>query len=206
MSNFSNYTNLASIMAAIKSKFAKKTDFPIVSQAEYNALIQEGTLDPNASYYVYNAQVTGAVIDDTTTANDKLWSSQKTNNELSSKASIDDTTASATKAWSSQKTNSELTNSNKATVLTVSTSSWVADTTSQSGTTLYKKEISLSHVYVPCPEVAIGASGTTLPTKAQQTAYDLVQYATVDSSTNKLYLYASAVPSTQFYIKVTGVD
>lgn len=88
---------------------------------------------------------------------------------------------------------------------TVNTSSWSSDTTSQSGTTLYKKSISLSHVYVDSPSVEIStSSGTGLPTVAQQTAYDLLQYVTVDGTT--MYLYASAIPSDTFYINIEGVD
>lgn len=204
--NFGSYTNLTSLFTSIGNKLRKKVSFELKTQAEYNALVQAGTVDPNVDYHIYDASITAAPVDDTTTASDKVWSSNKTNTEISAKATLDDSSTVTNKVWSSKKTSDEIVNRNKATILTVSTSSWATDTTSQSGTTLYKKEISLSHVYVPCPEVAIGASGTTLPTKDQQTAYDLVQYATVDSSTNKLYLYASAVPSTQFYIKVTGVD
>lgn len=96
-------------------------------------------------------------------------------------------------------------NKHKVTIETVSTSGWATDTTSQSGTTLYKKSISLTHVYVESPSVDIGASGGAgLPTAAEQTAYDLLEYVTVDGTT--LYLYASAIPSTQFYIAVEGVD
>lgn len=331
--NFGSYTNLTSLFTSIGNKLRKKVSFELKTQAEYNALVQAGTVDPNVDYHIYDADLTCAPIDDTTTASDKVWSSSKINTELSARDKLgaknllpypyaysSSTYAGITFTVNNGKitisgtatdnvsflfvdknsgirfegdyiysrgngdnstihvyfngydsngdfisqltnllnvseakitvpstfvkqeigiyvpsgtvlnnpviispmlrlasiiddtyepyamTNRELTNSHKSTVLTVSTSGWVTDTTSQSGTTLYKKEINLSHVYVPCPEVAIGASGSTLPTKAQQTAYDLVQYATVDSSTNKLYLYASAVPSTQFYIKVTGVD
>lgn len=96
-------------------------------------------------------------------------------------------------------------NKHKLTIKTVTTSGWTSDTTSQSGTTLYKKSISLNHVYVESPAVDIAtSSGTGLPTAAQQTAYDLLQYVTVDGTT--LYLYASAIPTTQFYIGVEGVD
>ena len=88
---------------------------------------------------------------------------------------------------------------------TVNTSSWTTDTSSQSGTTLYKKSISLSHVYVDSPTVEIStSSGTGLPTTAQQDAYNLLQYATVDGTT--LYLYSSAIPSTTYYIQIGGVD
>lgn len=98
-----------------------------------------------------------------------------------------------------------LANKHKVTRKTVNTSSWTADTSSQSGSTLYKKSISLSHVYVTSPSVDISTSaGTGLPTTAQQEAYDLLQYVTVDGTT--MYLYASAVPSTTFYIEIEGVD
>lgn len=96
-------------------------------------------------------------------------------------------------------------NKHKVTSKQVTTSSWISDTTSQSGTTLYKKSISLSHVYVDSPTVDIGAaSGSVLPTSAQQESYDLLQYVTIDGTT--LYLYASDVPTTAFYINVEGCD
>ena len=101
--------------------------------------------------------------------------------------------------------NDNITNKHKVTRKTVNTSSWTADTTSQSGSTLYKKSISLSHVYVTRPSVDIStSSGSGLPTTAQQEAYDLLQYVTVDGTT--MYLYASAIPSTTFYIEIEGVD
>jgi len=101
--------------------------------------------------------------------------------------------------------NDNITNKHKLTRKTVDTSSWTADTTSQSGSTLYKKSISLSHVYVDSPSVDIATStGSGLPTTAQQEAYDLLQYVTVDGTT--MYLYASAIPSTTFYIGIEGVD
>lgn len=94
---------------------------------------------------------------------------------------------------------------NKVTSLAVDLTGWTSDTTSQSGTTLYKKQISLNHVYVESPTVDIGSSGV-LPTVAEQESYNLLQYVTVDDTVPCLYLYASAIPTTAFYIKVTGVD
>lgn len=102
-------------------------------------------------------------------------------------------------------TNTAITNKHKVTSVQVSTSGWTSDTTSQSGSTLYKKSISLSHVYVDSPSVDIGAaSGSALPTTAQQTAYDLLQYVTVDGTT--MYLYGSDIPTDAYYINVEGVD
>jgi len=104
------------------------------------------------------------------------------------------------------KTNRELTSAHKVTTLTVDTINWTQDVTSQSGTTLYKKQVNLNHVYAN-PSVDIGsASGSVLPTTAQQEAYDLVQYVTVDTTVPCLYLYASDIPTDGFYINVEGVD
>lgn len=98
-------------------------------------------------------------------------------------------------------------NKHKVSTFAVDLTSWTQDTTSQSGTTLYKKAVSLSHVYVDAPSVDIGcASGSVLPTSAEQTAYDLIQYCTCDDAVPCLYLYASAIPETAFYIKAEGVD
>ena len=95
----------------------------------------------------------------------------------------------------------------KVTTFAVDLTNWTLDTTSQSGTTLYKKQISVTKVSVESPSVDIGAgTGYVLPTSAEQEAYDLLQYVTVDDTVPCLYLYASDIPTTAFYIKVTGVD
>lgn len=117
------------------------------------------------------------------------------NNALTNKADVSTVTA----------LSNTVTNNHKVTQFTVDTSSWVTDTTSQSGTTLYKKSIALNHVYVDSPSVDIGSTGV-LPTVAQQDAYNLLQYVTVDSAVPCLYLYASEIPTTSFYINVEGVD
>ena len=97
-------------------------------------------------------------------------------------------------------------NKHTVTSLEVMPSNWTTDTTSQSGTTLYKKQVSLNHVYAN-PSVDIGAaSGRVLPTIAEQEAYDLIQYVTVDTTVPCLYLYASDIPTYGFYINVEGVD
>lgn len=102
-------------------------------------------------------------------------------------------------------TTTEVGNKHKVTSFEVTTSSWTQDTTSQSGTTLYKKSVSLTHVYVDSPSVDIGSTGV-LPTVAQQNAYNLLKYVTVDSAIPCLYLYASDIPTDSFYINVEGVD
>lgn len=93
----------------------------------------------------------------------------------------------------------------KVTQFSVPITGWTSDTTSQSGTTLYKKQISLTAVYTERPEIDIGSSGV-LPSVAQQEAYNLLKYVTVDDTVPCLYLYASKIPSTAFYINVKGVE
>lgn len=100
----------------------------------------------------------------------------------------------------------DVNNKHKVTTLSISTSDWTTDITSQSGTTLYKKQVSLNHVYAN-PSVDIGAASEyTLPTTAEQEAYDLLLYVTVDTAIPCLYLYASDIPTDGFYINVEGVD
>ena len=121
-------------------------------------------------------------------------------------ATIDDTTISTLSCWSSSKTNTEISNHHKVTNKEVTTTSWTQDTTSQSGTTLYKKQITLNNIYTT-PEVEIGAgTGYVLPTTSEQESYDLIQYTTYDDTVPCLYLYASDIPQTAFYINVGGVD
>ena len=98
-------------------------------------------------------------------------------------------------------------NKHKVTNVPVDLTNWTQDTTSQSGSTLYKKQITLNHIYVDSPSVEIGAaSGSVLPTTAQQDSYDLLLYCTADSTVPCLYLYASDIPQTAFYINVGGAD
>lgn len=121
-------------------------------------------------------------------------------------ATIDDTTISTLSCWSSSKTNTEITNRHKVTNVAVDLTGWTQDTTSQSGTTLYKKQVLLTHIYTT-PEVEIGAgTGYVLPTTSEQESYDLIQYTTYDDTVPCLYLYASDIPQTAFYINVGGVD
>lgn len=101
---------------------------------------------------------------------------------------------------------SDVANKHKVSNFEVSTTGWTSDTTSQSGTTLYKKQVTLSHIYAH-PSVDVGAStGNVLPTTAEQAAYDLVQYVTFDDTVPCLYLYASDTPTSAFNIDVEGVD
>lgn len=149
---------------------------PELTYAQYQAL-PSSKLTDGKEYYITDLTVTSVDINDSVVALDSTWSSSKINKI------------------------------NVTTTFSVSTSSWSEDTTSQSGTTLYKKSVSLSHVYVDSPSVDIGVgTGYVLPTSAEQEAYNLLQYVTVDDTVPCLYLYASDIPTTAFYINVTGVD
>ena len=76
------------------------------TKVQYDALPSADKNDPDKVYYVPDYEDTSKTwvrLDDSTTANDKVWSSSKIATELSGVAEIDDTTTSATKAWSSNK-------------------------------------------------------------------------------------------------------
>ena len=106
----------------------------------------------------------------------------------------------------------DITNKHKITQKAVDiTSGWTQDSTSQSGSTFYKKQITLNHIYVDSPTVEIGAYNAVLPTTAQQTTYDYLRYVTVDDTVPCIYLYAdenmmSDSDRTSFYIDIEGVD
>ena len=146
----------------------------------------------------------GAQIDDTTTSSSKLWSSDKTNTELSGKANSSDL---STLSGTVSSNNTTQNNKHKVSRKWVNRSDWAQDTTSQSGTTLYKKSLSVNHVYVASPIVDIAnATNSVLPSTAHQNDYNLVQYVTVDDTVPCLYFYASAIPTTGFWVNITGVD
>lgn len=147
-------------------------------QAEYDALSNAEKNDPDKYYYIDDAEVAGIDMNDNIISASSTWSSSKINTTLNTSSTFE-----------------------------VSTTGWTEDTTSQSGTTLYKKQISLSHVYTTFYDVCIGASSSaTLPTTAEQDAYNLIEYVTVDDAVPCLYIYSSDVPTDSYYIIVSGVD
>ena len=196
------------------------TDEPISFQIETGASLtpvqQDSNVNINNGVYEINLATFSV---DTSTISDLVNVSPvitTLTNTLATKQNITDNTLTTTDKTvpgainelnSGKADTTTVNNKHKVTSFEVTTSSWTQDTTSQSGTTLQKKSISLTHVYVDSPSVEIGAaSGSVLPTTAQQTAYDLLQYVTVDSAIPCLYLYASDVPTDAFYINVEGVD
>jgi hypothetical protein len=175
------------------------TDEPISIQVETGQSLTPVQQDANVNITngVYEINLATFDVDTSTISNlvNVAPVIDSVNNALTNKADVSTVTA----------LSNTVTNNHKVTQFTVDTSSWTSDTTSQSGTTLYKKSIALNHVYVESPSVDIGSTGV-LPTVAQQEAYNLLQYVTVDSAVPCLYLYASDIPTDAFYINVEGVD
>lgn len=180
------------LKAVVSSALANLTDVNVTSAQNGQALLYDSTSQKWENTTVYGDGIALSSLDATT-----VTSAIGTLNTNVGNLQSDMTTA--------QGDIDDLEAGNAVTTLQVDLTSWTSDTTSQSGTTLYKKQISVNHVYVESPTVDIGASGV-LPTVAEQESYNLLQYCTVDDSVPCLYLYASAIPTTAFYIKVTGVD
>ena len=91
------------------------------------------------------------------------------------------------------------------TVFTIASSGWSNSQTLIDGEDYYTYTISLTAVYTDTPIISIGATGT-LPTAAEQAAYDSFEYATVDDSLLRLTLYATSKPTDNFKIIVKGVE
>ena len=88
--------------------------------------------------------------------------------------------------------------------VTVATSDWGNQTTID-GVAYYPAVKQLTAIYDEHPIIGIGAA-STLPTSAEQAAYDSWDYAVVNDANTTLTLYAKAVPSSDFKIIVKGVE
>ena len=89
------------------------TDYVELTQAQYDALEQAGTLDPTVLYFITDGQSGGGVvIDDSTTSASKVWSSDKTDDEIQAVAAtvpaINDSSTASTVVWSADKISTEL--------------------------------------------------------------------------------------------------
>lgn len=188
------------LKAVVSSALANLTDVNITSAQNGQALIYDNTSQKWENTTLYGDGIALSSLDATTITTAIGNVDTKVGN-LSSLT----TTAKTSAVAAINELDGDIGNSHKVTSIAVDLTSWTSDTTSQSGTTLYKKQISLNHVYVESPTVDIGSSGV-LPTVAEQGSYNLLQYVTCDDTVPCLYLYASAIPTTAFYIKVKGVD
>lgn len=90
------------------------------------------------------------------------------------------------------------------TTYTVSASgTWTKTTVNKS--TYYVYSHTITAVYADTPTISLAAKSGVIPTAAEQMAYALIQYVTVDSDAKVLNLYAIAKPSSDFVIRVEGV-
>lgn len=84
-----------------------------LTKAQYDALPSADKTNLDNTFYVPDYEDTSktwVALDDTTTANDKVWSSSKVSSVIAGTAQIDDTTTSQTKVWSSTKVATEIDN------------------------------------------------------------------------------------------------
>ena len=86
MANFVSYNNAEDILQAYADAINEQQ--VELTQAEYDALEQAGEVNPNTEYFISDAQgaVTIAPVNDSSVANNTVWSSSKVNTELGAKA------------------------------------------------------------------------------------------------------------------------
>ena len=72
--------------------------------------------------------------------------------------------------------------------------------------TVYRYTVSISKADSAHPDIFLTAASGAIPTSEEITAYGLLDYATVDDTVPCLYLYAAAVPTSDFVILVKGVS
>ena len=84
MNNFSTFENLNTLFTYLGNILRGKPTVVELTQAQYNALTPAQKSDTSKCYYITDSSFSGAQIDDTTIANDKLWSSNKTKNYIDS--------------------------------------------------------------------------------------------------------------------------
>lgn len=96
---------------------------------------------------------------------------------------------------------SELTSLNKGLIVQFTSTGWTSETVN--GATYYTKSVSVSNVSGH-PVVGIVPITGTLPTTAEQSAFDYVSYFTVDETANTIKAYATSTPSNDFAVIVKG--
>jgi len=190
------------LKAVVSSALSNLTDVNIASATNGQALIYNSSSSKWENATIYGSSIAMSSLD-ATAVSTAIGNVDTKVGDLTNLT----TTAKTSAVAAINELDGDMDDITGATTIAVDLQNWTADTTSQSGTTLYKKAVSVNHVYVDAPTVDIGAgTGYVLPTTAEQESYDLIQYATCDSAVPCIYLYASDVPTTAFYIKVSGVD
>ena len=97
-----------------------------------------------------------------------------------------------------------LTALNKGLIVQFPSTGWTT-TETVNGTTYYTQTVNVSSVSSDHPEVGIVPISGTLPTSAEQSAFNSVEYFTVNRANNTLKGYATSAPSDTFAVVVKGV-
>lgn len=84
-------------------------------------------------------------------------------------------------------------------------SSGTWEETTINNSTYYTYNQPIMSVYADTPTVSLVAASGVIPTAAEQAAYALVQFVSVDADSNILKLYATAQPASDFMLSVEGV-
>lgn len=90
------------------------------------------------------------------------------------------------------------------TVVQFESTGWTTTETVDS-VTYYTQSVSVQTIGTGHPDIGIVPISGVLPTAAEQTAYDDVNYFTVDHTNKAIKGYAKVAPSTTFAVIVKGV-
>lgn len=96
-----------------------------------------------------------------------------------------------------------LTALNNSLIIQFPSTGWTT-TETVNGTTYYTQTVSVANVSSDHPEVGIVPISGTLPTSAEQSAFNAVSYFTANDTTNTIKAYAESAPSDTFAVVVKG--
>lgn len=94
---------------------------------------------------------------------------------------------------------------NDSLIVQFSSAGWTT-TETVNGTTYYTQTVSVTSVSSDHPEVGIVPISGTLPTNAEQDAFDSVEYFTANDTTNTIKAYATSAPGDTFAVVVKGAS
>lgn len=83
------------------TEWTNKNITKIVTQAQYNALVQAGTVDPDVDYHISDGLSVQVPIDDNSISTEKVWSSKKVSDSLPQTFEFTVSNLSVSTAWGS---------------------------------------------------------------------------------------------------------
>ena len=83
------------------TEWTNKNITKIVTQAQYDALVQAGTVDPDVDYHISDGLSVQVPIDDNSISTEKVWSSKKVSDSLPITFEFDVTDLTISTAWGS---------------------------------------------------------------------------------------------------------